>query len=93
MKRWSCNAQGTFNIENFYQITKGREDVREFIQIFHRVVKDIPDNLKPSEANILDKFIKAVGGHFTYVLRDKKPSTQPEAKEMAMEVEENIQIS
>lgn len=93
MKRWPCNVQGTFNIEKFYQVTKGREDVREFIQNFDRVVKDMRDHLKPSEANILDKFIKAVGGHFTYVLRDKKPSTLAEAKEIAMEVEENIWIS
>lgn len=67
--------------------------MREFIQKFDRVVKDILDHLKPSEANILDKFIKAVGGHFTFVLRDKKPSTLAEAKEIAMEVEENIRIS
>ena len=39
MKRWSCNTQGTSNIEKFYQITKGREDVRVFIQNFDRVVK------------------------------------------------------
>ena len=77
----------------FYQITKGREGVREFIQKFDRVVKDIPDHLKPSKANILDKFIKVVGGHFPYVLRDKKPSTLVEAKEITMEVEENQWIS
>jgi len=47
MKRWSCNVQGTFNIKKFYQITKGREDFREFIQKFDRVVKDIPNHLKP----------------------------------------------
>lgn len=93
MKRWSCNAQGTFNIENFYQIIKGREDVQEFIQKFDRVVKDILDHLKPSKANILDKFIKVMGGHLTYVLRHKKPSTLAEAKEKAMEVEENLRIS
>jgi len=93
MKRWSCNAQGTFSIEKFYQITKGREDVREFIQKFDRVVKDIRNHLKPFEANILDKFIKVVGGHLTYVLRDKKPSTLAEGKEIAMEVEANLRIS
>jgi len=64
--------------------------VQEFIQKFYRVVKDIPDHLKPSQANILDKFIKAVDGHLTYVLKDKTPSTLVEAKETAMEVEENI---
>ena len=93
MKRWSNNAQGTLNIEKFYQITKGREDMREFIQKFDTVLKDIFHHLKPSEAKILDKFINAVGGHFPYVLRDKKPSTLAEAKEIAMEVEENIRIS
>ena len=93
MKRWSCNAQGTFNIEKFYQITTGREGIREFIQKFDRVVRDIPDHLKPSDANILDKFFKAIGGHLTYALRDKKPSTLAEAKEMAMQVEENLCIS
>ena len=25
--RWSCNAQRTFNIEKFYQISRGREDI------------------------------------------------------------------
>jgi len=34
-----------------------------------------------------------VGGHLTYALRDKKPSTLIEAKEIAMGVEENLQIS
>ena len=87
MKRWSCNAQGTFNIENFYQISRGREDIWEFIQKFDRVVWNIPYYLKPFDANILDKFVKVVGGHLTYALRDKKPSTFTEAKEMAMHVE------
>lgn len=93
MRRWSCNAQGTFNIQKFYQITRGREDIREFIQKFDRVVRDIPDHLKPPNANILDKFIKVVGGHLTYALRDKKPSTMVETKEIAMEVEESLQIT
>lgn len=80
MKRWSCNAQGTFN-----QITRGREDIWEFIQKFDRVVKDIHDHLKPLDANILKKFIKFMGVHLNYALRDKKPSTLVEAKEIAMD--------
>lgn len=90
MKSRLCNAKRTLNIEKFHQITKGRKDVWEFIQNLDRVVKDIAYHLKPSEANILEKIIKFVGIHLTYVLRDKKPSTLAKAKEMAMEFEENL---
>lgn len=93
MKRWSCNAQGTFNNEKFYQIARGREDIQEFIQKFDRVAQGILVHLKPSEANMLDKFIKAVSGHLTYALRDKKPSTLAKPKEITMQVEENLRIS
>lgn len=34
-----------------------------------------------------------MGGHLTYALRDKKPSTLAKAKEKAIEVEENLRIS
>lgn len=49
--------------------------------------------MKPLDANILYKFIKAIGGHLTYALKDKKTKTFTEAKEIAMEVEENLRIS
>jgi len=49
--------------------------------------------LKPYDANILHKFIKVVGGHVTYTLRDNKPSTLAKAKEIVIEVEENLLIS
>jgi len=93
MRRWSCDAQGTLNIEKFYQISRGREDIKEFIQKFDRIVRDIPNHLKPADASILDKFIKVVGGHLTYALSEKKPKTLVEAKEMVMEVEQNLRMS
>ena len=49
--------------------------------------------MRPPNANILDKFVKDVGGHLTYALRDKKPKTLAEAKEITIEVEQNPRIS
>lgn len=49
--------------------------------------------MKPPDASILNKFIKVVGGHLTYALRDKKPKILAEAKEMVMEVEQKLRIS
>ena len=49
--------------------------------------------MRPLDVNILDKFIKVVGGHLTYAIRDKKRKTLVEAKELVMEVEQNLRIS
>lgn len=86
-KSWATDADGDIVVERFYRIQKGsNEDVRTFIQIFDRVVRDIPDYLKPTNAQILDKFIKVVQGHLTYQLGDKKPKTLAEAKEISVEI-------
>lgn len=75
-KIWASYADGDFDLENFYYIgKKGNESIRKFIQMFDRIVKDTLDFLKPTDAQILDKFIKGVEGHLTYQLRDRKPKT------------------
>jgi len=93
VKIWSSDVEGTFNIEKFYQITKGREDIREFIQKFDEIVSDIPYHLRPPDAIIFHKFTKVVGGHLTYQLKDKKPKILVEANKIVMEVEKNLNIS
>jgi len=53
----------------------------------------MPDHLRPLDAIILNKFTKVVGGHLTYAFKDKKPKTLVKAKEIVMEVEQNLNIS
>lgn len=72
---------------------KGNAGIRELIKIFEKVFKDIPDHLEPTNAQILDNFIESVGGHLTYQLRDKKPKTLVEAKEIVIEVEQNLNVA
>lgn len=92
MRRWSSDSQGTLNIDKFYKISRGREDIKEFIQKLDRVVRDIPDHLRPRYASILDKFIKVVGGHLTYALRDKKPKTLADAKKWSWNLNKTFQF-
>lgn len=90
-KIWSFNVKGVFNLEKIYHMKKkGNEYVREFIQTFNRIFRDILDHLKPLYSLIIYKLTKVVGWHITYQLKDKNPKKLAKAKEIVIEVEKNI---
>lgn len=90
-KRWASDLDGGMALDKFLQMAKtDKENVKEYIQRFGNLLREIPNRFKPSDVIILERFIKGARGHLTYDHRDKKPKNLTEAKETLIEIEQNM---
>jgi len=69
---------------------KENEMVKDFDEMFDRLLRDFPNKLKPSDGTILLHYINAFEGQFGFLLRDKSPTNLEMAKECASKIEENL---
>ena len=74
MKRWTTKRDGTMMLTQLHEMKKkDNESVRGFDEIFDKLVKEFPNNLKPGDDSILPHYTNAFDGKFGFMLRDKFP--------------------
>lgn len=90
IKRWATRVDPKLILTELYKIKKKDvESVPEFNQRFDSWVKRIPND-KPSQDAVLWQYLNAFDGQFGFILRNKDPTTFAQARDYAMQMEENI---
>jgi hypothetical protein len=69
---------------------KENEMAKDFDEMFDRLLRDFPNNLKPSDGAILLHYANVFEGQFGFLLKDKSPTTLEMEKEFASKIEENL---
>ena len=64
-----------------------------FNRRFNKLVKSLPQDIKPPENSILIFYVQAFEGEMRYQLRDKEPTNVREAQDKAIKIEKNMQAS
>jgi hypothetical protein len=91
IKRWGINKDGKMMLTQLHGMKKiDNKSVRDFDEIFDKLVKEFPDYFGLRDDAILFHYTNAFDGQFGFMLRYKSPNTLEIAKKNVSNIEENV---
>jgi 6-pyruvoyl-tetrahydropterin synthase len=94
MKIWEIKKYGRMILTQLHKMKKrDNGSASDFDERFDKLVKEFPNNLKPSDDTNILHYTNAFDGQIVFMIRGKSPTTLEIAKEIASKIEENLSSS
>ena len=94
MRRWGDTKDHTYYITEFGSLRRKKDEtIEDFSKIFNKMYGRILTEIKPSETSTKITYANAFDHEFSLHLRERRPVSLLNMKEVALEVESNIVAS